>query len=300
MYSNFFKKKLVKDYGLPIKILSEPYFSYYLNLYKDHFDIASKVNSLTKSIDLVDGEQCLQTEWYRIKDLIEKEIKSLPAYSSFSEYKSSYKIIHPLENTNLYNQSMLTKTCVSIDIKSANYSSLKYFDKSLVMNTSNYTEFITKFSSVPIFNDSKIFRQLLFEPLDSKKQGHIQKEIISKAADVLVSILSPLSARRIGNDELILVFNKSSDLMSLQEEVLSKLNNFEHKDMLKVEAFNIHQVYDKCFYKEMISGIQLRNVPAQLYPQIFKKIKGLKLEESDLIFFDTNTNQIAKFISPLF
>lgn len=300
MYSKEFKYRLVNDFKLPIKIFEEPYFSHLLNLYKDHLDIQSKINSLTKSIEMAGGEENLSKEWYRVKDRIEAEVKALPRYTNLQNYESSYKVSVPLEKTNPYNIQMLDKSCVSIDIKTANYNALRYFDKSLVFYTDSYEQFIEEFTPIPLFKDSKIFRQLLFEPLGSKKQGVIQKEIIQETADVLFPKLKPLLGKCVSNDELVLVFPRTDNLVEIEDLVRKEALESKHSSLLKVEAFNVFHLSEKYFYKKTKDSFQLRNVPSQLYPQLYKKVMGLPIEDKDLVFWDTNTNMIGKYLSPLF
>lgn len=299
MYSTKFKKRLVNDFKLPIKLLDEPYFSYLVNLYNEDFKIDEKIKTLQTSIDMVGGEANIQSEWYKVKDQIEAEVKAVPAYLDLNNYQSDYVLKTKVEGLNPYNNSMVDKTCVSIDIRTANYNALKVFDSELVFNTKDFQEFISKFTKVPLFHESKIFRQLLFEPLGAKKQAHIQRQITYQSADELMPLLSPKEIRSVSNDELVLVFDKTEDLASLQDQVEKALSQITHSSILKTEAFNVVNVHEKCFYKKTVSGFQLRNVSAQLYPQMFKRVKGLELTDLDLVFWDTNTEKLAKYLGPV-
>jgi hypothetical protein len=53
------------------------------------------------------------------------------------------------------------------------------------------------------------------------------------------------------------------------------------------------------FVKELNTGeVKFKAIPAAYYPQIYKKYKGLPLNDNDLLFYFEK--RLAKFVNPLF
>lgn len=158
-------------------------------------------------------------EWYRVKDKIKADIEELAESQQLIDFSSEYKPKTSFVKTNPYTAESLGKTCVSLDLREANYNALKLVSPNLVFNTADFSDLVSRYSSIPLFSSSKIFRQLTFEPLCAKKQGLIQKELILKLMDH-VSSMNPSLCRVVGNDELVLTFDRI-DLAKIQESITS-------------------------------------------------------------------------------
>ena len=301
MYSDSFKKRLIKNFKLPIRIIEEPYFSYYLNLYQKNFKIEEKIEIMKKSIEMAGSETELMNLWYKVKDEATLSISSNPEFKEFQRFESEYQVKNKIQNKNLYNHQFINNTCVSVDLITANYSVLKKFNPRLVFNTENFKEFILRYTKVPLFQESKIFRQLLFETLDHKKNGDHQKNIILQTLDLLNSELTPLYSLVINNDELILVFNKTEDLIAIETVVQSAVDKTPYNQLMKVEAFNLIPVYQEVFNKITKNSSVLKNAPVSLYPQLFKKANDLEINpDLDLAFIDSETGILSKYLKPIF
>lgn len=294
------RQKFVDDYRLPIKIMESPYFEYYLKLYWDDFQLEQKAENFQKAVDKLNGK--VQGEWYRIKDTIEADVKSKPKFLELSNTTFDNNNKLQLPNGNPYNQEDAKHICVSVDIRSANYNALKHFDKSLVLDTQDYNELISKYTDLDYFKESKIFRQLIFEPLLSKKQGQIQKQITLKSAQEIINFITPMKVKTVSNDELILLFSKETDtLQSVNDKMNKVMEKLTHQAILKHEVFEVVHLKEKYFFKKMSDGtFLLRKVPGQVYAQCFKKVKNLPIEEYDLFFIDGESGNIAKYLTPIF
>lgn len=294
------RQKFVDDYRLPIKIMDSPYFEYYLKLYWDDFQLEQKAENFQKAVDKLKGK--VQSEWYRIKDSIESDVKSKPKFLELQNTTFDNNNNLQLPNGNPYNQEDGKHICVSVDIRSANYNSLKYFDKSLVLDTQDYNELISKYTDLEYFKESKIFRQLIFEPLLSKKQGQIQKKITLKSAQEIMELITPMKVKTVSNDELILLFERDKETLQTVNDKMNKvMEKLTHQSILKHEVFEVVHLKDKYFFKKNIDGtFLLRKVPGQVYAQCFKKVKNLPIEDYDLLFIDGESGNIAKYLTPIF
>lgn len=287
------RKKFVEDYSLPIRIYEDPYFQYFFDLYKNDFDLNNKLEEFLIASNSVD----LKSEWFRIKDQIEKDIKENEKYTEFEKLIVQYPETKVM-NGNPYNISSEPFSLVSVDIKTANFNSIREFDKSLVKNTDSYLEFISLYTNLSYFKNSKIFRQLIFEPIGAKKQGMIQKNI---TLQTIKELNLSNEIRLVGNDEFTIRFEKTKDLVGLNEEISNLIKNTTYSKILKVESFNIVHLKDSYFYKHNhLNKKELKKVPKQIYAQCYKKMNNLPISENDLFFIDSETKLLASFKNSYF
>jgi hypothetical protein len=148
------RRRFVKDYNLPINIVDSPYFEYYMRTY-DWFP-RKEYQSLVEEIDTrFDGNINLWLEEYsKIRDTIITKIENSEAYKWFNnlDLKSfphpCMKTVAALKNIpdlNIYNQSSIGKTFVSIDLKKANFQALKFINPLIVFNADTYEDMIDMF-----------------------------------------------------------------------------------------------------------------------------------------------------------
>lgn len=289
------RKKFCRDFSIPVKVYQSPYFEYSLNLLNDSLGIAKKLEVFLKTKEQL-GLDGLFTEWNRLKDAIAEQVKSKPSYDELSK-----KIFMPkklgIANGHPYNHRDKDFTIVSIDIKSANYNALKYYNPELVLDSTDYKDLISKFSDCELFTESKIFRQLLFEPLLASKQASLQQEIITKTFEELNLTTE---AKMVGRDELIFLLPKTEDLAAVDNDFKQKISKTSLGHLLKAEAFNVHSIGNYGFYKQDKDGKKiLKQVPTQIFAQCYKLAHNLPIEENDLVFRDSETKLLSKFLTPI-
>ena len=91
------KKRFVKDESLPIQLLKEPYFSYYICLYNRDFDTVRKYGDLHRALERCGSEEKFLQEYYSIRDKVITCTKELPEYAEFLECDmSKYDIEAPV------------------------------------------------------------------------------------------------------------------------------------------------------------------------------------------------------------
>lgn len=78
----------------------------------------------------------------------------------------------------------------------ANFNALKFYDPSIVLNSANWIEFVSKFTELEYFKRSKYFRQIVFGHLNPKKQATISKFITSEIFRVVSTALGSASVSR--------------------------------------------------------------------------------------------------------
>ena len=78
-------KRFVKDQKIPINVLSEPYFSYFLKLYEPHFGTQTAYKKFKRSVDMAGGEDKFLDAYYETRDRVIQAIKETDAYTNFME-----------------------------------------------------------------------------------------------------------------------------------------------------------------------------------------------------------------------
>lgn len=296
------RKKFCDDFKLPIKIYSEPHFSYLCELYEDHLQIKEKENLFLETYAHFNNhrEKFIES-WYSVKDAIFAKVSQVPAFQELIKADLNYQFKNEHSRGNPYNHGTVNKLGVSIDIRKANYSALRYYNPEIMLNTNSFEEFVELFTPLKYFQEVKIFRQLLFEPLNAKRQNTIQKKLTDDLLTFIKedsSLESPIEIRTPSADEIILFF-KGDNLAEKEQMVQDVLNKYELSTLFKVEGFVIRHLIKDMFYKQKANGeIVLRNVPYYYYPQCYKKIQGMLVHDLDLEFYFEE--ELAKFKKPLF
>jgi hypothetical protein len=247
----------VKDFDLPISILSSPYFEYFLELYEKDFQTQTKYQYLLDALSSLKGESGLAKESARIKDSIIKDIKGTAAFERFSEVPESKFKHHDVSNhswtsADVFKQPNTNKIFIAIDLTSANFNSLrKVIGDDIVLGAHSWNDLISRYSTLPYFKYSKAFRQLIFGNLNPNKQKVLITFICRTLLDLLVE--TPLK-NRITNvlaDEIEIessLEGANSDL-----EIISRtLMNSEYFDILHIEVYRLALIPPRSYFVKEI------------------------------------------------
>lgn len=319
------RKRFVKDYNLPINVVDSPYFEYYMDSY-DWFP-KKEYQALIEEIDTrFDGNINLWLEEYsKIRDEIITKIENSEEYKAFNEF--DLKTLHPcmatvaeLKNTpdlNIYNQSSVGKTFVSIDLKKANFQALKYINPAIVFNAETYEDMIDMFTPErnDYFRTSKYTRQVIFGKLNPKRTIVVEKYIMSKIYEYInesmEKIFSECKLIAYKSDELIYEVNEVNE--ENFDNIDQSFINFEYliKNSLKIdvriEIFKIGRIECKnhnditvdCYIRHnLITGEEVLKSCSQIfYPQFYKLWKNISIFALDQCFIAEG--QLAQFHLPL-
>jgi hypothetical protein len=215
----------------------------------------------------------------------------------FYEFKKrkSFEIIEFIKNTNAFIELSYDKNLLdlptnknftyeegvnylSVDIKSANWVSLKRYDQDNQLGD-NYIELLSKFDMPEIFSNSKYLRQFIFGNVNPKKQQKVQRNIIQ---NVVRQFSSLLSVECVKNDEVIFSFDSFDEI----KDIISKIDSNVYKTKLfqieRVEDFRIDSHFDQdenLLTKEMV-GVNAH----QFYLKLKQYITKEKIDLRDLYF----------------
>ncbi len=144
-------QRFVNDMNLPIQVIDEETFKYWIALYENDFQSETLWNDLWCEIDedyAGDASKFLDA-YYEVRDNVIKTVTESEAFKKFNESKFDWcKIEPPLQprNKELYNPDNVGKRFLSFDLVKSNFQSLIYVNPDILMNAWTYVDFIDKFT----------------------------------------------------------------------------------------------------------------------------------------------------------
>lgn len=278
------KKDFIKLFDLNI-----PHFDHF-DYYLDQLSKTDRFKDIKYHLELFEEADSSIDDFYAYKmsksrDIIEF-IKSTNTYTEMTLDKNITSF--PTNKSLQYEEG---KIYLSVDLKSANWHSLKLYDQQNELGDS-YEEFLKKFDLPKVFTHSKYLRQFIFGNVNPKKQQIIQRNIIQK--DVIRKFDSEFEIEGVKNDEVVFILNDFKD----SEKIIKNIDHERFKIRIfkieRVEDFRIFNYYDSegnFIRKEMIgcSG-------NQFYMKIKEYITGEKINIKDLYF--KNEGKLALWAHP--
>ena len=299
--TNQLKKRICKDFRLPINVFSEPYFEYFTDLYDSHYKVREKINwaeNVLKSCrtqeDFFGMSESIAT---KIKDLI----KSTDAYEKFNsaDLSKNFSLTEQVKNQNIYIIPNVGKKMISVDLEKANFNCFSLFGLQDEIKLHTYNDLMKKFTQEDYFLNSKMIRQVIFGDLNPSRQQKVQKFIINNLSTELIKNGCKLTSSN--SDEIIIDANNKS-----VEKVKDILKNVDSKfKLFRVEEFSFERIHPEhdFFIKTTIKNsgekqLEFKNVPGHLHAQIFKKYYNLPVVDNDLLFY--HEGFLAQFKEKLF
>lgn len=292
--SNTIKKRFVKDYKLPIQVIQEPMFTYYIDELDEHFDTKAKLQMLTEVVDAVGGEDGFFKESNRVKENIINKIQAKEVYGRLQNNRlDDYNVDVKVKQQDIYNMGNVNHTFISIDLKHANFNVLKMFDPSLVLHYSTYEDLVANVTDFDYFKKSKYLRQIIFGNLLPKKQQKLQKWVMDKIINVLhtdvgINMADFLSS---SSDEVVFAVDPTN-ADKFVEMVTKKLSDNKETsgmvDWFKVDSFTLKSVGDKSFFvkeSRLDDSIEFKGIQSYFFMQVYKKYLNKDITEHDMKFY---------------
>lgn len=307
--SSHLKRRFVKDYSLPITILKEPYFSYFINLYDPLFNSKKKYERLINYMSSVNfDEDFFFKESKRIISHATSSVKGSLDWSLFQNFDMSVFESSDEKRETIYQKKYHGFKLISIDLTAANFQCLRHFKPSLVTDCKSYEDFIGGFTDEEYFIKSKQIRQIIFGNLNPKRQRTIQKELIRCVIEIVKDdfIIIDHSA-----DEVIIMMPQDLSLEEMGETIddyienpdnWKSINKFKSKlaTDVRTKPFRLGQIEDKPFFKKVYSNgkLELKAVPGHYFAETYKHILGEPVNHMDMsTYYD---GRIVTFAEPLF
>lgn len=304
------KKRFVKNYNLPIKIFSEPYFSSRIELYNTLFFTKSNLNEFINDINKYSNEEEYFAEDNKFMQTIIDYIRNKDGYISFNNM--DMKIFEPrykFSSSDIWKENNIDKVVFSIDLKKANFQALKYFDSSIFNNEKYWECFIEEFTEERSKISSKHLRQVIFGTLNPKRQTqyerylmekiltslfeispHWDKNILSLSNDEIVIDVTPIMS---WNGKMSMDYPFLIEVRNKLETICDQLNLNCHIDCFQIKSIGKY-MYKKDFLLSSSSADCFKKVNHLMMPFVIRKELGLYPEPEDYVFF--NEGHLCKFL----
>lgn len=205
-------------------------FDYYKNLYSrlDRWKNMDELISLYKEAE----EQIEDIYKYRLEKT-EEIINFIKTTRAFNDLNDDTMIPDLPTNKNFeYSEGV---KYLSIDIKMANWESLKKYDPSFVNELGDtYSDLLNKFNVPEVFHRSKQLRQYIFGNLNPKRQIKAQRVMIEDLMNGLYRY--NLKVECIKTDEVIYSFENIAEIVDI-------LLGFDD-DIFKCKVFTVKRIED--------------------------------------------------------
>lgn len=297
-------KRFVSDYNLPIPIISEMTFGYYLGLYEKEYGALTKWNKLIKMIEEKYDNSVgkFLDEYYNIRENIIQSTLNNPAYERFNQMDMnvfSIKERPNISSNNIYNENNVGEIFLSIDLKKANFQTLKMIDKDIVLGEETYEDFIGRFTDLDYVKESKYSRQVIFGKLNPKRHITAEKYFITKIYKSVVEALPYLNGKCVSltNDEMVFKLDSHWELPGYNIKELLDTDNIEgfdvHIEVFKLKGFHLKfkksgKVRTNFFVKDYLDNkehkFRLISAPLPYHCIIYKLYCGEILLDIDYHF----------------
>lgn len=284
------RTRFIKDFSLPIVINKDPYFSYFIDLYNDTHSTKEKYTLFVKAVtELGLKGKTLHGYSLQLADEICSKIKNNPCYDEFISSKTLPNVKDFPAGKNIYSGKCENKVWVSLDIRTANFTAMKFYNPDLVLGYGEWPELIRSFTDLEYFIQSKHFRQILFGRLNTKKVTSVYKYL----TNYLYQILSENNIIPSGasNDEILIssdIDKLESDIMTIRE-CLNKLPE-NMQNIWKVIPCYLSSINNTQSYIKRVldpttleqTSFEIRNTDKDFYAQTYKYVTKKELEPYDM------------------
>lgn len=301
-------KRFLSDLNLSFQFVDFNHFLYCINT----FGYRKKWNKLLKVIaERYDGNQTkFLDEYYKIRDNIIMSVLDNNDYQFFNEKvdMNTFSLddeSRKIPTANIYNRENNKKYFLSIDLKHANFQTLKHISSSIVNNANTYEEFIGGFTDLDYIKESKYTRQVIFGKLNAKRQITAAKFFINEIRKFIEPIIKPYGYKVVSMcvDEVVFEVPEKEIHVELMDDLrvlIKETTQFDvHVEFFKLFAFEFQDMESgTCkftFYqKDCGDGdITFKGIPNTYYKMVQKLYFNEPLCDEDYMFeYEGSTAQL--------
>lgn len=297
------KERFCKDCNIPLRLYKEPYFTERLQLYDSYYNTLDKWNIFVRELEKYKCEQDYLEEYNRVKNAAINDIKTSDGYKRFNEedmnkYTVKYK---DLPGKDIFKTSNNGKLFISIDMRKANFSALKFYDRSIFDNADTWEEFIERYTENKHIVNSKYIRQVILGNCNPKRQVTYEKYLMGLVLEVLIDELgySASDIAFFSNDEIVIDMGKYEDCIIKRELIERQIKGYFNIPF-RIELFYLHKIIGMDgYYKEIVKNIiekeyEFKCLNNYMMPFVFRKFNSEDITENDRVFY--HEGLLSKFI----
>ena len=279
-------------------------------MFDKYYGSVDKWNLFLKELEKYNNQQDYFEEYNKVKDSAILNIKNSEAYQKFnSDDMNKYRVKHEnLPGKDIYKSTNEGKLFISIDMKKANFSSLKYYEysigESIFGGASTWEDFIKSFTDNKHIIDSKYIRQVILGNCNPRRHITYEKYLMDQVLSCLYDFVDEKRVASFSNDEIVYDMTSASDLNTLKlvkglidERLREKFNiPFSVENCLHYIKFMEQKGIIKRFFKENgETNIEFKCLDNYMLPFVIRKFLGEEITDSDRVFY--HEGLLAQFIS---
>ena len=295
--SNTLKQRFCKDENISIQVFDSPYFEQRLELL-DHLD---RWNRFLTMIEYAydNNEQAFFEDYNNVKDRMINYIKSSEAFNKLNaDNMNKFKPVYNFSSKDVYKETNLGKTFISIDICKANFSALVHYSKNYCdedfFKEYSYNNFMKQFTDNGHFIGSKYIRQVVFGNCNPARQVTYERYLIDNLIKRLIDneAIKEEHIYSAASDELIIY---ADELFPCDINKIKKIAE-QYDVPLKFEVFKLGRVLgSSAFIKVYEDGkIKPKCVNSFELPFVMRLLRGEEVTEDDKVFY--HEKRLAKYL----
>lgn len=313
--TNNLKKRFCKNYNIPIQIYEEPYWSSRIELFDELFDTKARLADFQKDLDTyVDEQDYFEQDNIFLQEIID-DIRNSEGFQFFNSTdnkdilpNSADDIMRTMNyrRNDIYAETYKGKTFISIDLKKANFQSLKYFSrkfgKEIFQGKESWEEYLSLFTQEKTKINSKHLRQVIFGALNPSRVTNYEKKLM---CELLIKILYEFPEWKekvvsLNTNEIVIEIDNynpntweftSITLMNTLNIIKQKLVEIclEMGLYCEIDVFVLEKlgkdVWKKVFVLNSSTKNPYKKVSSLVYPFLLRDAKGEEIQEEDKVFF---------------
>ncbi len=301
------RERFCKDTNIPIKVFIEPYFSDRLNLFNKMYKAKDKYEAFMEEVGKFNTPQDYFEFYNDVKDRAINCIKESEAYQKFntgdmSKYGIPDTELQNIRKRDIFKSNNDGKTFISVDLAKANFTALRWVDKSIVNNCDTYEQFIGKFCGENFKHivESKYIRQVVFGNCNPGRQVTVESHIIYIIIkEAILKYFDYSDIECFSSDEVIINVPSDMTLKQYVEIRDSIIGEALIEDIgVHVNIFSLHNIENtKYFYKKFIledENIEFKCVDGEAMPFVLRALYNEDITENDKVLM--HNNMLAKLI----
>lgn len=304
-------RRFISDNNLQFQFVDYNHFNYCINLFGKKHDWDALLEVIKERFD--NNPNKFLDEYYQLRDKIITDFLDKKEYKFFNEEMNLNdfaldKDSRNITSNNIYNRENLGKTFLSIDLKKANFQTMKHISSSMVNNRATYEDFIGDYTDLDYIKNSKYTRQVVFGKLNPKRQITCEKFFTNEIRKLIETEIYAMSGKIVSmsNDELVYEITtpeKINDrlIQKLVEKIKSITDFTVHADLFKLNGYEFQfmetGVCKFTFFEKVFrdGSKKLISVPMPFYKMVYKLMNNIPLEDEDYLF-EYDKNVICMFI----
>ena len=304
-------RRFISDNNLQFQFVDYNHFNYCINLFGKKHDWDALLEVIKERFD--NNPNKFLDEYYQLRDKIITDFLDKKEYKFFNEEMNLNdfaldKDSRNITSNNIYNRENLGKTFLSIDLKKANFQTMKHISSSMVNNRATYEDFIGDYTDLDYIKNSKYTRQVVFGKLNPKRQITCEKFFTNEIRKLIETEIYAMSGKIVSmsNDELVYEITtpeKINDnlIQKLVEKIKSITDFTVHADLFKLNGYEFQFMETGAckftFFEKVFSdgSKKLISVPMPFYKMVYKLMNNISLEDEDYLF-EYDKNVICMFM----